>query len=134
LFNRFYKPDIDIEKLKLRAAQIYSAPEEMNFTLQWVAILAGKVNADIAATTGIHSSADIIKQILAGAHVVEMCSVFMKKGIEIIDTYLKEIEQWMEGKGFDSLTDFRGKMSQESLEHPEAYERSQYVKSLVGIE
>lgn len=134
LFNRFYKPDIDIENFKLQAAQIFSVPEEMSFTLQWIAILAGKVNADLAATTGIHSSADIIKQILAGAHAVEMCSVFMKNGIEIIDTYLKEIEQWMQRKGFDSLDDFRGKMSQESFTHPEAYERSQYVKSLVGIE
>src|SRR6056297_3592314 len=134
LFNRFYKPDIDIENFKLQAAQIFSVPEEMSFTLQWIAILAGKVNADLAATTGIHSSGDIIKQVLAVAHAVEMCSSLMKNGIEIIDTYLKEMEQWMDRKGFDSLTDFRGKMSQESLVHPEAYERSQYVKSLVGIE
>ncbi len=134
LFNRFYKPDIDIENLKIKAAHVYSAPEEMAFTLQWIAILSGKVKADLAATTGIHSGADIIKQTLAGAHAVEMCSTFMKNGINTIETYLKEIETWMERKGYEKLTDFRGIMSQEEIDHPEAYERSQYIKALVGIE
>jgi len=133
LFNRFYKPDIDIENLKITSAQAFSAPEEMAFTLQWIAILAGKLKSDLAATTGIHSSQDIIKQILAGASAVEMCSALMKGGIDQIGLYLKEIEAYMDRKGFAVLDDFRGKMSQESLEHPEAYERSQYIKALVGI-
>lgn len=134
LFNRFYKPDIDIENFKIKSSYIFSAPEEMAFTLQWMAILAGKVKADLAATTGIHSSKDVIKQVLAGAHAVEMCSIFMKNGINVIEKYLNEIEEWMQRKGFEKLSDFRGKMSQESVEHPEAYERSQYIKALVGIE
>src|SRR6056297_28293 len=134
LFNRFYKPDIDIEDFKIKSSYVFSAPEEMAFTLQWMAILAGKVKADLAATTGIHSSKDVIKQVLAGAHAVEMCSIFMKNGINVIETYLNEIEEWMQRKGFEKLSDFRGKMSQESVEHPEAYERSQYIKALVGIE
>ena len=134
LFNRFYKPDIDIENMRLKAAHVYSVPEEMAFTLQWIAILAGKVEADLAATTGIHSGADIIKQVLAGAHAVEMCSAYMKNGINTIETHLKEVEDWMQRKGYDRLVDFRGLMSQEAVEHPEAYERSQYIKALVGIE
>lgn len=134
LFNRFYKPDIDIENMRLKAAHVYSVPEEMAFTLQWIAILSGKVKADLAATTGIHSGADIIKQVLAGAHAVEMCSTYMKNGINTIETHLKEVEEWMQRKGYERLVDFRGLMSQEEVEHPEAYERSQYIKSLVGIE
>ncbi len=134
LFNRFYKPDIDIENMRLKAAHVYSVPEEMAFTLQWIAILAGKVKADLAATTGIHSGADIVKQVLAGAHAVEMCSAYMKNGINMIETHLKEVEDWMQRKGYDRLVDFRGLMSQAAVEHPEAYERSQYIKALVGIE
>ncbi|MDY7027340.1 MAG: dihydroorotate dehydrogenase-like protein [Spirochaetota bacterium] len=133
LFNRFYKPDIDIEEFKIKPAHVYSAPEEMAFTLQWMAILSGKVKADLAATTGIQSSADIIKQILAGAQVVELCSVLMKEGIGRIEGYIREIQEYMQRKGFNSLDDFRGKMSQESIEHPETYERSQYIKAIVGI-
>jgi len=133
LFNRFYKPDIDIENFSIKPAHVYSAPEEMAFTLQWIAILAGKIKADLAATTGIYSSTDIIKQILAGAKVVEICSVLMKDGLDQIEGYLQDIRDYMDRKGFSSLDDFRGKMSQESQEHPEAYERSQYIRSIVGI-
>ncbi len=134
LFNRFYKPDIDIENMRLKAAHVYSSPEEMAFTLQWIAILSGKVKADLAATTGIHSGADIIKQILAGAHAVEICSAYMKNGINTIQTHLKEVEEWMQRKGYERLVDIRGLLSQESVDHPEAYERSQYIKALVGID
>ncbi|MDY7029335.1 MAG: dihydroorotate oxidase, partial [Spirochaetota bacterium] len=75
----------------------------------------------------------IIKQILAGAQVVELCSVLMKEGIGRIEGYIREIQEYMQRKGFNSLDDFRGKMSQESIEHPETYERSQYIKAIVGI-
>lgn len=133
LFNRFYKPDINIENFTLKPAHIFSVAEEMAFTLQWIAILAGKVNTDLAATTGIRSSTDIIKQILAGANVVELCSVLMQDGLDKINVFLKEIEEYMQRHNFETLDDFRGKMSQESMEHPEAYERSQYIKAIVGI-
>lgn len=134
LFNRFYKPDIDIEKMTLKQAQIYSAPEEMAFTLQWIALLAGKIKADLAANTGIHTSQDVIKQLLAGAQVTEICSMLMKKGISEIGTLTRGLEEWMDRQGFTSIDQFRGRMSQESQEHPEVYERSQYIKALVGIE
>jgi dihydroorotate dehydrogenase (fumarate) len=134
LFNRFYKPDIDIEKLSVKTAQIYSAPEEMAFTLQWIALLAGKVPADLAANTGIHTARDVIKQLLAGAKVTEVCSQLMRKGVGEIASLTQGLEEWMDRKGFSSVEEFRGKMSQENLDHPEVYERSQYIKALVGIE
>lgn len=134
LFNRFYKPDIDIENMKIKPANVYSAHEEMALTLQWIAILAGKVKADLAATTGIQSGRDIIKQVLAGANAVEVCSVLMKEGIEQIGSFLEEVRAYMAKKGFEKLDDFRGLMSQESQEHPETYERSQYIKAIVGID
>ncbi|MFO7848914.1 MAG: dihydroorotate dehydrogenase-like protein [Spirochaetia bacterium] len=134
LFNRFYKPHIDIENMTIKPAHIYSAPEEMSLTLQWVAILSGKVDADLAANTGIYSGNDVVAQLLAGASAVEVCSAFMKNGIEKIADFLVEIESWMERKGFSSVNEFKGLMSQKNVEHPEVYERSQYIKSIVGIE
>jgi dihydroorotate dehydrogenase (fumarate) len=134
LFNRFYKPQIDIDHLTIKPAQIYSVPEEMALTLQWIAILSGKLATDLAANTGIYSGGDVIRQLLAGAKAVEICSAFMKEGIGKVEVFLSEIESWMNKKGFSSIDDFRGKMSQEELEHPEVYERSQYIKAIVGIE
>jgi len=133
LFNRFYKPEIDIEKLTIKPAHVYSAPEEMALTLQWIAILSGKVDADFAANTGIYSGKDVIRQLLAGARAVEVCSAFMKNGIENLGSFLDEIEDWMKRMGFSSIEEFRGRMSQENVEHPEVYERTQYIKAIVGI-
>jgi len=134
LFNRFYRPDINIENFTLKAGQILSAPQEMGLTLQWIAILAGKVKSDLVANTGIYNGKDVVKQILAGAKAVELCSSLMKNGLEVIPRMVEELSQYMERHGFESLDDFRGKMSQESIDHPETYERSQYIKSIVGIE
>jgi dihydroorotate dehydrogenase (fumarate) len=134
LFNRFYRPDFNIHSFKLIPAQIYSVPQEMAFTLQWMALLYGKVKADLAATTGIHTGKDVIKQLLAGAAVVEICSAFMQKGTGAISGFLKELEEYMERHDFAAIGDFRGKMSQSDHDHPEVYERSQYIKSIVGID
>ncbi|MFP4179730.1 MAG: dihydroorotate dehydrogenase-like protein [Spirochaetaceae bacterium] len=134
LFNRFYRPHIDIEKMTIRPAHVYSAPEEMGLTLQWIAILSGKVDADLAANTGIYSGNDVTAQLLAGASAVEVCSAFMKNGIEKIADFLKEMEEWMRRKEFSSVDEFKGLMSQKNMEHPEVFERSQYIKSIVGIE
>ena len=134
LFNRFYKPEIDIENMSIRPAHIYSAPEEMALTLQWIAILSGKVDADLAANTGVYSGKDVVRQLLAGADAVEVCSAFMQNGIEKLGDFLTEIEEGMSRKGCSSIDDFKGRMSQENLEHPEVYERSQYIKAIVGID
>jgi len=133
LFNRFYRPDVDIEKEKLTHAKIFSAPEELNLSLQWIALLSGELSCDFAATTGIHTGEAVIKQLLVGAKAVQLCTALYKNGIGYISEVLKDLTAWMERHGYAKIEDFRGKLCQEKSGHPEAYERSQYVKALVGI-
>jgi len=133
LFNRFYQFDIDIEKLELAPGYRFSSSEEMNLSLRWIALLAGRVNCDLAASTGIHDGASVIKQLLAGASVAQICSTLYLNKLDQIGCILEYIECWMEKHGFDSIDQIRGKLSQMQSEHPESYERLQYIKSLVGI-
>ncbi|RKX92505.1 MAG: dihydroorotate oxidase [Spirochaetes bacterium] len=133
LFNRFYKIDIDTKTMKLKPSPILSNPVEMALSLQWVALISGEIDADISAATGIHNGDAVVKQLLAGAKSVQLCSVLMNEGLDTISEIRNYLSEWMDGKGFGSIDDFRGKLSQSSSEHPESYERSQYVKALVGI-
>lgn len=133
LFNRFYKIDIDTKNMKLKPSPILSSPVEMALSLQWVALMSGEVKADISAATGIHDGDAVVKQLLAGASSVQLCSVLMNEGLDTITDIKTYLSEWMDSKGFGSIADFRGKLSQKSSDHPESYERSQFVKALVGI-
>lgn len=133
LFNRFYRPDIDIDKLKMAHAPIFSAPEEISQSLHWIALLSGEIETDFAATTGVHDSAGVIKQLLAGAKAVQLCTTIYKNGPEVITKINDELGKWMDSKKFAAISDFNGKLCQEESEHPEAYERTQYMKAAVGI-
>ena len=104
----------------------------MNLSLRWIALLAGRVDCDLAASTGVHDGAGVIKQLLAGASVVQVCSTLYLNGLEQIRRLLGYIEVWMEGHGFDSIDQIRGKLSQMQSDRPELYERLQYIKALVG--
>ena len=132
LFNRFYQFDIDIEKMNIKAGNPLSSSMEISNTLRWVAILYGKIDADLAATTGVHNADGAIKQLLAGAKAVELCSTLYKNGIEHIGVIREGIEKWMREKGFSSIDEFRGKVSQENSEYPGEYERLQYMKALTS--
>ncbi len=134
LFNRYYSPDIDIDNFKITTANIFSSPEEISNTLRWIALLSDKIKQDLAATTGIHDGKGVIKQLLAGAQLVQIASSIYKNGTEHITTMLKEIEDWMQKHGFAKLTDFRGKMSYESIKNPSAFERIQFMKYYSKIE
>ena len=134
LFNRFYKLDIDIDKMQLKPGYPFSNPEEIERTLRWVALLAGRINADIAASTGIHDAAGVVKQLLAGASVVEMCSALYKQGISFLRNVIEGLEEWMKRHNFSKVEEFRGRLSQEESDNPELYERLQYIKAVVGIE
>jgi len=134
LFNRYYQIDIDIEKIAVKPGYRFSSPDEMSIPLRWIALLAGRVGCDLAASTGVHDGAGVIKQLLAGATVVQLCSTLYLNGVERIGQILREIEEWIDGHGFTSLSEVRGKLSQMQSEHPELYERLQYIKALVGIE
>ncbi len=133
LFNRFYQPDVDIERFRLTPAKIFSDPREMTHSLRWISLLSGEMDVDFAATTGIHDSEAVIKQLLVGATVTQLCTTLYQNGIEYIGTICSEIEQWMDQHSYDTIAKFRGTLCQESSQNPEQYERTQYVKALVGI-
>lgn len=134
LFNRFFSPDIDINNFEIKSSHVFSSPGDIAQSLRWVAMLSEIVKCDIAASTGVHDGKAAIKQILAGAKAVQIASVLYKKGFKEIPFFLKEINDWMDKKSFDSIEQFRGKMSIKQSNNPAAYERVQFMKYYSGIE
>ena len=134
LFNRFFSPDIDIDKFKITPTNVFSTPDELATSLRWVAMLSDRLHCDIAASTGVHDGSAVIKQLLAGAKAIQISSVLYKKGFEQIKDILQEIEEWMEKHEFKSTDDFIGKMSLKETDNPAAYERVQFMKHFAGIE
>jgi dihydroorotate dehydrogenase (fumarate) len=128
LFNRFFSPDIDIDKLKIKPSFVYSTPAELSISLRWIAIMANKVGCDLAASTGVHDGNAVVKQLLAGAKAVQVVSSLYKNGPEHIRTMQDTLKKWMTDRDYTSLSDFRGKMSQEAATNPAAYERVQFMK------
>ncbi len=135
LFNRFYEPDINIEKLEMNSFEVFSNPSDLRFALRWGAIIADKVpDLSIASSTGVHNAEGVIKMILAGADAVQLCSVLYQKGFGEIQKMLDEIETWMAHRGFETLKSIRGLMSYKSVPNPEIYERSQFMKYFSNFE
>lgn len=134
LFNRFYRLDIDVDKLQVTAGNPYSSSDEIHTSLRWIMLLAGKLDSQLAATTGIHSGKDVAKQLLAGADVAQLCSVIYDKGFGQVQVILDQLQSWMQEQGFDSIDAFRGRLSQKQSSDPESYERLQYIKGLTGLE
>jgi dihydroorotate dehydrogenase (fumarate) len=130
LFNRFYQPDIDLETLEVTPNVILSTPQALRLPLRWVAILHGRVKASIAATSGIHTSEDVLKMLMAGADVTMMCSALLKHGPGRIKDVLAELRQWMQEHEYESVSQMKGSMSQKSVADPEAFERANYMKAL----
>jgi dihydroorotate dehydrogenase (fumarate) len=128
LFNRFFSPDINIEKLEITPAQMYSSPNDYINSLRWIAVLSGKIKSDLCASTGIHSGETVIKQLLAGASAVQITSAVYKNGEKVINQILKTLEDWMGKKGFNYIDQFKGKMSQLNSKSPEQFERIQFMK------
>ena len=128
LFNRFYSPDIDIDKMEIIATNVLSNSDELPQSLRWIGIMANRVKCDLAASTGIHDGVAVIKEILAGANAVQVVSSLYKNGPEYLETILGELNSWMEKKGYKSIDEFRGKMSQEKYVNPALYERVQFMK------
>jgi dihydroorotate dehydrogenase (fumarate) len=134
LFNRPFNPDIDIEHLEPDAKNMFSTDSEYSHTLRWVALLAGKLKCDIAASTGIHDHETIVKQLLAGADAVQMVSVFYRNHFDILPQLLSGIEKWMTEHNFRSISDFKGLLSSKNVENPAAYERVQFLRLFSSIE
>jgi dihydroorotate dehydrogenase (fumarate) len=132
LFNRFLQPDIDVEEQAPKVEMTYSTAAEMRLPLRWVGLLFGRVKVDLALNTGVHSGRDAAKAFLAGATIVQTASALLKNGIPYLSTMLRDLEAWMEEAGYESLEDFRGKLSQKETLDPLAFERAQYVKLLMS--
>ena len=133
LFNRFYQFDIDIESRSVVAGYQFSTSNEIHQSLRWISILAGNVGCDLAASTGVHTGEDAVKQLLAGANAVGLCSTLYRNGVGTIGAIRSEVSAWMDKHGYDSIARFRGTLRQAESETPEKYERLQYIKALTGL-
>jgi dihydroorotate dehydrogenase (fumarate) len=132
LFNRFYQPDFDIEQLEVTPTLVLSSPYELLLRLHWVAILHGRVRPDLAVTGGVHSAADVLKAMMAGAKVAMMTSALLKHGIEYLAKVRADLVHWMMEHGYESIRQMQGSMSQRSVADPSAFERANYMKVLRG--
>lgn len=134
LFNRFYNPDFDIHTLQFTASHVLSTTSEGANSLRWVAIMANRVSCDLSASTGIHDGSAVIKQLLAGAKTVQLCSTLYKNGNDQIGLILGELEKWMKENDYNTIDEFRGKMSQSKTFDPKVFERVQFMKYLRNMD
>jgi dihydroorotate dehydrogenase (fumarate) len=131
LFNRFYQPDIDLATLRLRRDLALSTPAEIRLPLLWIGILAGQIDASLAATTGVATAAEVVKYLLAGADVVMATSVLLRYGVGHMRVLNAELETWLEARKV-TVDDIRGRMSRQRLNDPTAFERANYIRILQG--
>jgi len=130
LFNRFYQPDLDLENLEVVPNLVLSNSDDLRLPLRWIAILYGKVKADLALTSGVHTPQDAIKAIMAGANVAMTTSALLKRGAQAIPQILTGMEVWMTEHEYVSVQQMRGSMSQGAVADPAAFERANYMKVL----
>jgi len=132
LFNRFYQPDINLDKLEIEANIHLSTAHEMRLPLRWIAILYGRIKADLAATSGIHCAADVLKMLMVGADVTMLCSVLFEKGLGSIRLIENEMCSWLADHDYQSVRQLQGSMSQKYCADPAAFERAQYMRALLS--
>ena len=130
LFNRFYQPDFDLENLEVAPRLVLSNSDDLRLPLRWVAILYGRLSVDLAITSGIHTSHDVIKGLMAGAKVTMMASELLQKGVGRISQVLNELVTWSKEHEYESVTQMIGAMSQQHCPEPAAFERANYMKML----
>ena len=130
LFNRFYQPDIDLDELEVAPALQLSTSAESRLPLRWIAILYGRLRASLAATSGVHTGADAAKMILAGASAVQIVSALLENGVKHLTKIRDEMAEILAAKGYESIDEARGVLSQQSCPEPAAFERANYMKTL----
>ena len=130
LFNRFYQPDFDLENLEVSPRLVLSNSDDLRLPLRWVAILFGRLKADLAITSGIHTSEDVIKGLMAGAKVTMMASELLQNGVRRIGQVLNELIAWLQEHEYESVAQMIGAMSQKHCAEPAAFERANYMKML----
>jgi len=130
LFNRFYQPDLDLDALSVVPSLVLSSPSEMRLPLRWIAILYGNMKADLAGSSGIHRSEDVIKTLMAGASCIQVCSALIVHGVKRATEILKGVEGWMTEHEYESVSQMVGSLSQKNCAEPAAFERANYMKVL----
>lgn len=134
LFNRFYEPDINIEKLELSVSEVFSSPQDIRRSMRWIGLISSQLpKVEIAAATGIHDGEAVIKQLLAGAQVTQICSTVYINGTQIIPGMLSDLKAFMKKWNFKKIDDFRGRLSYKNIPDPMLYERAQFMKYFSGI-
>ncbi len=131
MFNRFYQPDVDVDHMRLEVGNILSSKEEMTHSLRWIGLLSSKLNCDLAASTGVHDGKSVIKQLLVGAAAAQVCSAIYSKGFKHIQTMLNDVETWMKDRGFNSISEFKGRLVNDEKNTVE-WERVQFMKKVSG--
>jgi dihydroorotate dehydrogenase (fumarate) len=130
LFNRFYQPDFDLEELEVVPNLELSSASEIRLPLMWIAILHGRVEASLAATRGVETAQEVVKYVMAGADVVMTTSALLRNGVGHMKTLVDGLNAWMEKRGYDSVEQMKGSMSQLKVADPSAFERANYIKML----
>jgi dihydroorotate dehydrogenase (fumarate) len=130
LFNRFYQPDIDLESLEVKPNILLSTPMAMRVPLRWIALLYGKLKANLAATSGIHRASDVLKMLMAGADVTMLCSALIRHGVGHVKVIERDLVAWMEEHEYSSVAQLKGSLSQKNCADPSAFERAQYMKAI----
>jgi dihydroorotate dehydrogenase (fumarate) len=133
LFNRFYQPDIDLETLEVTPHVLLSTSHALRLPLTWIAILYGRIKADMAATSGVHGAEDVLKLLMAGANVTMMASALLRNGVGFIRTVEEGVREWMQVHGYESVQQMRGSLSQLHSADPGAFERAQYMRALTSF-
>lgn len=130
LFNRFYQPDIDLESLEIVPDLVLSSPHEMRLPLRWIAVLDAVVDANLAATTGVYTSTDALKLLMAGADVTMLCAALLRQGPKVVGDMLRGMESWMEEHEYLGVKQLQGSMNQRACSDPAAFERANYMHAL----
>jgi dihydroorotate dehydrogenase (fumarate) len=130
LFNRFYQPDFDLDHLEVTPNLVLSRADELRLPLTWIAILYGRIQADFAITSGVHTHLEVLKGMMAGAKVALMASELLKNGLERVGAILQDLQAWMQEHEYESIGQMQGSMSQRHVANPDAFERGNYMKVL----
>lgn len=130
LFNRFYQPDFDLDNLEVVPNLVLSSSDELRMPLRWIALLYGRLDVDLALTSGVHKHTDILKAMMAGAKVAMTTSMLLKKGPQKASKILRKLVNWMEENEYESIQQMQGSMSQKAVADPDAFERANYMKVL----
>ncbi len=133
LFNRFYQPDIDLDELEIKPSVLLSSAHELRLPLTWIGILYGRIQANLAATSGVHGPEDVIKLLLVGADITMLCSTLLRKGMSHLRHVEHGVREWMEDHEYESVHQMQGSMSQIRCPDPEAFERAQYMRAVKGL-